>query len=203
MMKKLEKMRNDTRLLTVLGPTASGKTRLAVGLARELNGAIISADSRQVYRGMDIGTGKDLGEYGEIPRFLIDIWDPGEVFHVAAFGEEFLIALNQIRRQGKRPVLCGGTGLYIQAALQGLPFAAVPVDLQLRNSLETLNTEDLLAEFHKYPSEYSPLADTSTQKRLIRAIEISRYLMEHGSTSAFRDLKEGASGIHGDRKSVV
>src|SRR3546814_9068212 len=101
MMKKIEKMRNDTRLLTVLGPTASGKTRLAVGLARELNGAIISADSRKVYRGMDIGTGKDLGEYGEIPRSLIDIWDTGEVFTVDAYGEELLMALKQIRREGK------------------------------------------------------------------------------------------------------
>src|SRR3546814_20155266 len=97
MMKKIEKMRNDTRLLTVLGPTASGKTRLAVGLARELNGAIISADSRQVYRGLDIGTGKALGEDGDIPRLLLDIWDPGAVFLFTAFGKDFSLSLNQFK----------------------------------------------------------------------------------------------------------
>lgn len=167
------------RLLTVLGPTASGKTRLAVALAEKMNGAIISADSRQVFRGMDIGTGKDLVEYGSIPHFLIDIKEAGEEYHVAAYREDFLQALEQVTAIGKLPILCGGTGLYIQAALQGLPFAHVPVNQELRQSLETKDKDELLAEFRKQPSEYSPLADTSTRKRLIRAIEISRYLQQN------------------------
>ncbi|QEC54276.1 tRNA (adenosine(37)-N6)-dimethylallyltransferase MiaA [Anseongella ginsenosidimutans] len=177
------------RLLTVLGPTASGKTRLAVALANKINGAVISADSRQVFRGMDIGTGKDLDEYGSVPNYLIDIKEAGEEYHVAAFREDFLCALDQVNASGKVPVLCGGTGLYIQAALQGLPYAQVPIDPELRRSLETKDKDELLSEFREQPSEYSPLADTSTRKRLIRAIEISRYLRQN----EFQAVKSPAS----------
>ncbi|HYH55042.1 MAG TPA: tRNA (adenosine(37)-N6)-dimethylallyltransferase MiaA [Anseongella sp.] len=167
------------RILTVLGPTASGKTRLAVELAGKINGAIISADSRQVFRGMDIGTGKDLQEYGSVPYYLIDIREAGEEYHVAAFREDFIVALSQITARGRVPVLCGGTGLYIQAALRGLPFAAVPVNPELRLDLENKSNAELLALFHSIPSAYSARADTSTRKRLLRAIEIGRYLQQN------------------------
>lgn len=170
---------NAPGLITVLGPTASGKTRLAAALAQKINGAIISADSRQVFRGMDIGTGKDLAEYGPVPYYLIDIKEPGEEYHVAAWREDFLQALTQVKKLGRVPILCGGTGLYIQVALQGLPYIQVPVNPELRQLLETKDKEELLAEFRKQPSAYSSLADISTRKRLIRAIEISSYLRRY------------------------
>ena len=109
-------------LVCVLGPTASGKTRYAVGLARELGGEIISADSRQVYRGMDIGTGKDLAEYGEVPYHLIDIADPGDGYNVYRFKQDFFAAYDDIRSRGRAPILCGGTGLYINAVTSGYDF---------------------------------------------------------------------------------
>ena len=113
-----------TELVCVLGPTASGKTRYAVGLARSLGGEIISADSRQVYRGMDIGTGKDLSEYGDVPYHLIDIAEPGDGYNVFRFKEDFFRAYEDIRRRGRVPVLCGGTGLYINAVTSGYDFGS-------------------------------------------------------------------------------
>ncbi|MBO4475690.1 MAG: tRNA dimethylallyltransferase [Bacteroidales bacterium] len=112
----------SVELVCVLGPTASGKTRYAVALARELGGEIISADSRQVYRGMDIGTGKDLSEYGEVPYHLIDIADPGDGYNVFRFKEDFGKAFADIRSRGAVPILCGGTGLYINAVTSGYDF---------------------------------------------------------------------------------
>ena len=114
----------SVELVCVLGPTASGKTRYAVALARELGGEIISADSRQVYRGMDIGTGKDLAEYGELPYHLIDIADPGDGYNVFRFKEDFFRAYEDIRRRRRVPVLCGGTGLYINAVTSGYDFGS-------------------------------------------------------------------------------
>ena len=112
----------STELVCVLGPTASGKTKYAVALARELGGEIISADSRQVYRGMDIGTGKDLAEYGDIPYHLIDIANPGDGYNVFRFKEDFFRAYDDIRSRGTVPILCGGTGLYINAVTSGYDF---------------------------------------------------------------------------------
>ncbi len=119
-----QKCRNsEIDLLVILGPTASGKTSLAVGLASQMGSCeIISADSRQVYRGMDIGTGKDLGEYGEIPYHLIDIVDPGQQYNVFEFKRDFTAALADIRSRGRFPILCGGTGLYINAVTAGYDF---------------------------------------------------------------------------------
>ena len=123
-------------LLTILGPTASGKTRLAVALARELGGEIISADSRQVFRGMDIGTGKDLHEYGEVPYHLIDILESGAEFSVFAFQRLFREAFADITTGRDLPILCGGTGLYLDAVLRGYRMMEVPEDALLRSELE-------------------------------------------------------------------
>ena len=126
-------------LLCVLGPTASGKTKYAVALARELgNCEIISADSRQVYRGMDIGTGKDLCEYGEIPYHLIDIAEPGERYNVFRYKEDFTVAYKDIRSRGKFPILCGGTGMYINAVTQGYDFKGnIPLSEAKNRELNT------------------------------------------------------------------
>lgn len=189
-------------MLTVLGPTASGKTRLAVALARELNGAIISADSRQVFRGMDIGTGKDLDVYGEVPYYLIDITSPGEPYHVAAYRDDFMKAYENVKAKGLLPILCGGSGLYLQAALQGLPYAHVPVDMQLRRSLEDLRDDELRRAFQQKPSAYTPLADTTTRKRLIRAIEIAEYLRQSDFHPGTEGVKISSSLIIGIRLPV-
>lgn len=166
-------------LIVILGPTASGKTRLAVEVARRMDGAIISADSRQVYRGMDLGTGKDLGEYGDIPHFLIDIRDAGDTYHVSQYHSDFHEALSRIRRLGKRPILCGGTGLYIQSVLQPFDYSVVPVNLALRQELETLETDELRNRLKRMPVPPGFQADTSTKKRLIRALEISGWCEHH------------------------
>ncbi len=163
------------KLLVILGPTASGKTNLAVALAKRMNGAIISADSRQVYRGMDIGTGKDLGAYGDIPHYLIDIVEAGEAYHVARYRADFHEALDTIQHLGKQPILCGGTGLYIQSVLQPFEYAAVPVDSAFRTMLESLPMDALLQQFRALPLPRDFHADTSTKKRLIRAIEIAKH----------------------------
>jgi len=166
-------------LLVLLGPTASGKTVLAVALAKQINGAIISADSRQVFKGMDIGTGKDLAIYNGIDHYLIDIREAGDQYHVAHFQDDFQEALLSIRAQGKKPILCGGTGLYIQSVLQDYTFTAVPIDLPLRKQLEEKSGEELEKLYLSLPKPFDFKADISTKKRLIRAIEISFWLKAH------------------------
>lgn len=168
-------------LLVILGPTASGKTKLAVQLARHLDAEIISADSRQVYRHMDIGTGKDLSEYQHIPYHLIDIVDPGEKYNIDRFLSDFDAAYDAIRSRGKRIVVCGGTGFYIQTLLQPQPFTQIPVDEGLRQRLSTKSTEELLAMLELLPIPQNFKVDSSTDKRLIRAIEICMYLDQHPS----------------------
>ncbi len=166
-------------LVCVLGPTASGKTRYAVNLARQLGGAeILSADSRQIYRGMDIGTGKDLGEYGEIPFHLIDIADAGSKYNIFEYQRDFGKAYEDIVDRGKLPILCGGSGLYIEAATCGYSLPEVPADPALREQLEKESTEDLI----KMLAGLKPLHNTTdydTRKRLIRALEIAIYEKEH------------------------
>lgn len=170
-------------LIVILGPTACGKTRLATHLAHQLNGAIISADSRQVYRSMDIGTGKDLSEYiiegKAIPYHLIDILEAGQQYNVHAFQQDFKRAMTTIQAKHQQPILCGGTGLYIEAVLQNHQFTAIPINEALRQQLAHHTDEELQHLFRQIPSPYSPLADTSTRKRLIRAIEISTYLHQN------------------------
>ena len=137
------------RLLTITGPTACGKTRLAVGLAFRLGGEIISADSRQVFRGMDIGTGKDLSDYvvegTQIPYHLIDIHDPGYEYNVYQFQGDFVNAYRLIREHGNVPILCGGTGFYVESVVGGYELPNAPVDEEYRKSLEPFSDEELTA----------------------------------------------------------
>ena len=164
-------------LLTILGPTASGKTKLAVQIAHKLNGEIISADSRQVYRGMDIGTGKDLGEYKQnaksIPYHLIDIIDPLEEYNVAQFQKDFQRVSTDIREQDKLPILCGGTGFYIKAVLMDFQLPTAKPDKQLRQKLETWKLEDLIKELEAISPGASSRLPVDTKRRVIRAIEIA------------------------------
>ncbi|MBQ8422212.1 MAG: tRNA (adenosine(37)-N6)-dimethylallyltransferase MiaA [Bacteroidales bacterium] len=180
-------------LICVLGPTASGKTRYAVQLARKMNELlaasfvpeqrmlhveIISADSRQVYRGMDIGTGKDLAEYEEIPYHLIDIVDAGCKYNIFEYQRDFEKTYRDIVERGCIPILCGGSGLYIEAATCGYSLPEVPADPELRASLEKESTEELVARL----AALKPLHNTTdydTRKRLIRALEIAIYESEH------------------------
>ncbi len=164
------------KLITILGPTASGKTTLAVALAKELGGEIISADSRQVYRGMDIGTGKDLGEYGDVPYHLIDICNAGEKYNLYRYQEDFRAALDDIRSRGRQPILCGGTGLYIESVLKNYRLPQVPEDPELRASLEGKSlaelTEILKSLKQKNGTNMHNRTDVDTAQRAIRAIEV-------------------------------
>lgn len=161
-------------LLTILGPTASGKTRLAVGLAGELGGEIISADSRQVFRGMDIGTGKDLHEYGEVPHHLIDILDPGAEFSVFAFQRLFFKAFGEISLRKRVPILCGGTGMYLDAVLRGYRMREVPEDREWRAGLERVSDAELVARLREYRPGLHNSTDLLDRDRTIRALEIAR-----------------------------
>jgi len=167
-------------LLVILGPTAAGKTRLAVNLAHEFNGEIISADSRQVFSGMDIGTGKDLEEYyvsgKKIPYHLIDIKAAGEKYNVDAFKEDFYTAFQQINAQHQLPILCGGTGMYIHSILQQHELTAIPVNEGLRQKLMMLSKELLVEKLQTYPKKLWLHVDFSSAKRMIRAIEICEFL---------------------------
>lgn len=169
-------------LICILGPTASGKTKYAVNLAHRNGGEIISADSRQVYRGMDIGTGKDLAEYTvdgiKIPYHLIDIVDAGEKYNLFRYQQDFLKVYSDIRKRGKVPVLCGGTGLYIDAVTKGYSMAEVPENKELRSELEQLTMEELVKMLEEMKSMHNT-TDIDTKKRAIRAIEIERYQQSH------------------------
>ena len=160
-------------LLVLLGATASGKTRLGVALARQLHGEIISADSRQVYRGMDLGTGKDLAEYGEVACHLIDIVDPGYEFNVFEFQQRAFAAIEAIRGRGKLPLLVGGTGLYLDAVLRGYRLPAVAENPQLRAELADLDMAQLAARLLTLRPELHNHTDLTDRSRLLRAIEIA------------------------------
>ncbi len=166
-------------MITILGPTASGKTELAVRLAEKIGGEIISADSRQVYRGMDIGTGKDLDEYGDVPYHLIDICDAGTKYNLFQYQADFHEVYNDIRQRGAWPVLCGGTGLYIESVLRGYNLSPVPQNDSLRAELadkSLAELTDMLVELKKRTgSSMHNRTDVDTAQRAIRAIEIETY----------------------------
>ena len=163
-------------LLVILGPTATGKTKLAVQLAHKLNGEIISADSRQVYRGMNIGTGKDLNEYNfksvSIPYHLIDIVAPIEEYNVAQFQRDFQRVYSDIKERKKLPILCGGTGFYIKAVLMDFQLPKTAPDKQLRQKLEHWKLEDLINELETISPGASANTPVDTKRRVIRAIEV-------------------------------
>lgn len=165
-------------LLAIVGPTASGKTGRAVDLARALDGEILSGDSRQVYIGMDLGTGKDIVEYGNIPYHLIDILPAGEKYNLYAYIRDYRKAVNDIRIRNKFPILCGGTGLYVESALAGMNLPEVPENKQLRNSLKDKTLEELTSILASMKTLHN-ITDVDTEKRAIRAIEIQTYYMEH------------------------
>ena len=175
------------KMITILGPTASGKTSLAAALAARIDAEIISADSRQVYRGMTIGTGKDLDDYRQgdrlIPYHLIDICEPGTKYNLFQYQQDFHLIYNNIVSRGVRPILCGGTGLYIESVLKGYALSPVPQNQALRDKLAdkslaelTEMLEDLKRRNHSVMHNQT---DVDTAQRAIRAIEIETYNLEH------------------------
>lgn len=199
-----------SKLVTVLGPTASGKTNLAVQIAKHLQAEIISADSRQVYQGMDIGTGKDLNEYtieGEtIPHHLLDIVKAGTKYNLFEFQKDFIAAFNQISTKGKQAVLCGGTGLYIDAVTNAYKLIPVPQNLPLRDELKTKEMEELVEQLKSYGPLHNK-TDIDNKKRVIRAIEIAQYTSQHPAheteVPTFENIFLGVSIDRNSRRSRI
>ena len=161
-------------LFVVTGPTASGKTSKAVALAKHLDAEIISADSRQLYRRMDLGTGKDLEEYDGVPYHLIDICEPGYKYNLFEYLRDYQLAAEDIKSRGKATILCGGTGLYVESVLKGIQLPPVPENKPLRASLEGKSLEELTEILKQYKTLHNT-TDVDTAKRAIRAIEIQDY----------------------------
>ncbi len=193
-------MAQESNLLVILGATASGKTQVGVRIARFLKGEIISADSRQVYRGMDLGTGKDLKEYGEVPYHLIDIADPGYEFSVFEFQRCFVSAYLDIQGRGKLPILVGGTGLYLEAVLKRYRLVEVPPNPKLRSELELLSLKELADQLKAIHPSLHNTTDLRRRERVIRAIEIAQFKGENSPAAFFPDLKATVFGIRWPRK---
>lgn len=198
---------SNPQLLTILGPTACGKTSLAVAVAERIGGEIISADSRQVFRGMDIGTGKDLDEYklpsGRIPCHLVDIRDAGEEYNVYHFQNDFIEAFESIVMRGKKPILCGGTGMYVESIVRGYMLPDAPIDPEYRRSLEPFSDEELterLASLIKLHNH----TDTETRDRLVRALEIQEFRLKHPDEfTRLPSMRHLVVGLRCDREVVV
>ena len=191
-------------LITILGPTASGKTPLAAALAYDLQTEIISADSRQIYRGMDLGTGKDLADYTVngtvVPYHLIDIAEPGYKYNVFEFQRDFLVAYQAISEKGMCPILCGGTGMYIESVLKGYRLLPVPENPELRASLSDKSLEELTRILSGYKQLHNS-TDVDTVKRAIRAIEIEEYYRNTPIEERdFPSLKSLIIGLQIDRE---
>ena len=190
-------------LVTILGPTASGKTPLAAALAYRLSAEIISGDSRQVYRRMDLGTGKDLADYvvdgKRIPYHLIDIVEPGYKYNVFEFQRDFLQAYDEIRQRGVLPILCGGTGMYIESVLKGYKLLPVPENPELRASLADKSLDELTTILAGYKKLHNS-TDVDTVKRAIRAIEIEEYYRQQPvSAREFPAINSLVIGVDIDR----
>lgn len=191
-------------LVTILGPTACGKTTLAVALADRLGTGVISADSRQVYRRMDIGTGKDLDDYllpdgRRIEVLLTDIVEPGYKYNVYEYQRDFLAAYTLMKERGETPVMCGGTGMYIEAVLKGYRLVAVPVNEELRRQLEGKSLPELTEMLSRYKTLHNT-SDVDTVKRAVRGIEIEEYYATHPATDEeFPKLKSMVVGVSVDR----
>lgn len=196
---------NNYNLIVLLGPTASGKTRLAARLAAELRAELISADSRQVYRGMDVGTGKDLSEYvvdgARVPCHLIDVAEPGHLFSVFEFQQRFYGCFREISGRGRMSILVGGTGLYIESVLREYRMLPVPEDASLRGELAGKSMEELSAMLlHLNPALHNT-TDLTGRERLVRAVEIALHTAKHGSQDAIErpDIVPLVVGIRWDR----
>ena len=197
---------NKTDLIVILGCTATGKTKLATHLAYRIEGEIISADSRQVYKGMDVGTGKDLSEFevngSSIPYHLIDIKEAGEEYNVFEYQNDFLVAYQDIKQRQKMPILCGGTGMYLEAVLKGYRMLAVPENDELRKGLEQKNTDELVSILSQH-KELHNTTDTIDRNRAIRAIELA--LFEQENEALIHDFPKISSKIFGvkfDRETI-
>ncbi len=193
-------------LITILGPTASGKTSVAAKVASILNGEVISADSRQVYRGMDLGTGKDYADYivdgKQIPYHLIDIVDAGYEYNVFEYQKDFLKVFADITNRGKLPVMCGGSGLYLEAVLKNYKLIQVPINEELRPRLEGKSLNELTEILKAYKSELHNQTDIENEKRAIRAIEIEEYYLSHPEiNTGMPDIRSLVVGVKFDRQS--
>lgn len=166
------------KIITVVGPTASGKTRRGVAIARHFDGEIVSADSRQVYTGMDIGTGKDIADYGNIPHHLIDIAPAGYKYNLFQYLRDARAAIADIEARGRRPIIVGGTGMYVESLLKGIAMPEVPANEKLRKELSELSLAELTDILSQFKSLHNT-TDVDTPQRAIRAIEIERYYIEH------------------------
>lgn len=165
---------DDNLLYVITGPTASGKTAKAVALAKAINAEIISADSRQIYRGMDLGTGKDIDEYGTVPYHLIDICNAGYRYNLYEYLRDFKSAYLDICNRGKRAILCGGTGLYVESVIKGIELPPVPENPELRNALADKSLQELTDILSQMKTLHN-VTDVDSRKRAIRAIEIQKY----------------------------
>lgn len=193
-----------TDFITILGPTASGKTGVAVKLAAEIDAEIISADSRQVYRRMDLGTGKDLEDYcingKNIPYHLIDIAEPGTKYNVYEYQKDFLQAYNDIRSRGKKVIVCGGTGLYLESVLRSYRLSPVPQNPELRENLSGKSLEELTHILSQYKTLHNT-TDVDSAQRAIRAIEIAEYYKHTPiDDRPFPSLNSYVIGIDVDRE---
>ena len=190
------------KLITILGPTASGKTHLAVNLAKEIDGEVISADSRQAYQGMDIGTGKDLDEFTidgkQIPYHLIDIKKAGYEYNVFEFQQDFIRVVQGILKRGKTPILCGGTGLYLSSALAKEQLISVPENKVLREELNLKKKSELIEELASLKTLRTSLEATD-KERIIRALEIEYFKKENPIAPAMPVLEHTVFGMEVDR----
>lgn len=176
-------MQNNYDLISIIGATASSKTRVAALLADAIDGEVISADSRQVYRGMDLGTGKDYEDYEvngrQIPYHLIDITEPGHEYNIFEYQQDFAEAYKNIKSRGKQVVLCGGSGLYVESILNNYKLLDVPADKELRARLKSKPLDELVELLKQYKSDLHNKTDIESHRRVIRAIEIEEYYAKH------------------------